>query len=89
MRSDVTFTGEEVGTKVREIFCDQMGYDNAQLKDDLQLTNDLGVDSLDCVELAMEFEDAFDLDLPDSRIEAFKNKSVSEVIDAIKKELGV
>ena len=59
-----------------------MGYNLDKLKDDTSLEEDLGADSLDTVELVMEFEDEFDISIFD---EEFENvKTVGEIIAFLK-----
>ena len=72
-------TEDEVKEKVIEIVCDQMGVDREKVTPETSFINDLGADSLDTVELIMEFEDAFDLNIPDEVAE-----KIQTVSDAIK-----
>ncbi len=58
-----------VGEKVREIITKQMGVKAEQITHETSFVNDLGADSLDTVELIMEFEDAFDMNIPDEDAE--------------------
>jgi len=67
--------------KVIEIISEQMGADKSEITRDTSFINDLNADSLDTVELVMEFEDAFDMSIPDE--EAEKIQTVGAAIDYI------
>jgi len=71
----------EVESKVIEIVSEQMGVDKAEISRETSFINDLNADSLDTVELVMEFEDAFDMNIPDE--EAEKIQTVGQAIDHI------
>ena len=68
-----------VEDKVKEIITKQMGVKNEQITKETSFINDLGADSLDTVELIMEFEDAFDMNIPDEDAE-----NIRTVGDAVK-----
>ncbi len=72
---------EEVEGKVVEIVSEQMGVDKSEITRDTSFINDLNADSLDTVELVMEFEDEFDMSIPDE--EAEKIQTVGAAIDYI------
>lgn len=59
----------DVAAKVKEIIVNKLGVDEAQITETASFTNDLGADSLDTVELVMEFEKAFGLTIPDEDAE--------------------
>ena len=65
--------------RVIEIVCEQMGASKEKVTESTSFINDLGADSLDTVELVMEFEDEFDLNIPDEDAE-----KIQTVGDAIK-----
>ncbi len=67
--------------KVIEIISEQMGVDKAEVTRETSFINDLNADSLDTVELVMEFEDEFDMSIPDE--EAEKIQTVGAAIDYI------
>ena len=71
--------------KVINIISEQMGVDKAEITRDTSFINDLNADSLDTVELVMEFEDEFDTTIPDE--EAEKIQTVGAAIDYIAKVL--
>ena len=68
----------DVATKVKAIIIDKLGVDEAEVTDSASFTNDLGADSLDTVELIMEFEKKFDIQIPDDKAE-----KIATVEDAI------
>ena len=59
----------EIESKVKAIIVDKLGVDEAEVVPTASFTNDLGADSLDTVELIMEFEKEFNINIPDKRIE--------------------
>ena len=69
--------------KVIEIICEQMGTEKSEITRETSFINDLNADSLDTVELVMEFEDEFDTSIPDE--EAEKIQTVGAAIDYIAK----
>ena len=71
--------------KVIEIISEQMGADKAEITRETSFINDLNADSLDTVELVMEFEDEFDMSIPDE--EAEKIQTVGQAIDHIEEFL--
>ncbi|MBI5463526.1 MAG: acyl carrier protein [Ignavibacteriales bacterium] len=71
-----------VNDKVKEIIVAKLGVDAAQVTPEASFTNDLGADSLDTVELVMEFEKAFNIQIPDE--DAEKIASVGDVINYLK-----
>jgi len=72
---------QEIEAKVIEIVSEQMGVDKSEVTRDTSFINDLNADSLDTVELVMEFEDEFDMSIPDE--EAEKIQTVGAAIDYI------
>ena len=74
---------QEVLEKVTEIVSEQMGVDVSEISEETSFINDLNADSLDTVELVMEFEDAFDMSIPDE--EAEKIQTVGAAVDYIVK----
>ena len=59
----------DVATKVKAIIIDKLGVDEGEVTGSASFTNDLGADSLDTVELIMEFEKEFDIQIPDDQAE--------------------
>lgn len=68
----------EIEAKVKDIIVDKLGVDEADVKPEARFTNDLGADSLDTVELIMEFEKEFGISIPDDKAE-----KIATVGDAI------
>lgn len=74
-------TVEEIEDKVFTIVSEQMAINKAEITRETSFVNDLNADSLDIVELVMEFEDNFDMSIPDE--EAEKIQTVGAAIDYI------
>ena len=72
---------EDIEQKVIEIVSEQMGVDKSEITRETHFINDLNADSLDTVELVMEFEDEFELSIPDE--EAEKIVKVSDAMEFI------
>lgn len=62
-------TGTDIRDRVKSIIVEKLGVDESEIADDASFTNDLGADSLDTVELIMEFEKEFDMQIPDEDAE--------------------
>ncbi|TXB63295.1 acyl carrier protein [Phaeodactylibacter luteus] len=58
-----------IAERVKKIIVDKLGVDESEVNPDANFTNDLGADSLDTVELIMEFEKEFDIAIPDEQAE--------------------
>jgi len=67
--------------KVKKIIVEQLGVDEAEVTPEASITDDLGADSLDQVELVMAFETEFNIDIPDE--EAEKIKTVGDAVTKI------
>jgi acyl carrier protein len=59
----------DIATRVKKIIVDKLGVDEAEVTPEASFTNDLGADSLDTVELIMEFEKEFNISIPDEQAE--------------------
>ena len=70
---------QDVEAKIKSIIVDKLGVDESEVVSDANFTNDLGADSLDTVELIMEFEKEFDMSIPDEDAE-----NIATVGDAVK-----
>ena len=75
----------DVATRVKAIIVDKLGVDEAEVTLQASFTNDLGADSLDTVELIMEFEKEFNIAIPDDQAE--KISTVGEVVTYIENNL--
>jgi len=76
---------EEIKRKAKDIVMDKLGVDDSQVTDKANFILDLGADSLDTVELAMEFEKEFDIAINDDEWE--KVDTFSEAVALIEKKL--
>ena len=68
----------DISSRVKKIIVDKLGVDEAEVTNEASFTNDLGADSLDTVELIMEFEKEFGINIPDDQAE-----KITTVGDAI------
>ena len=75
----------DVKEKVSAIIVDKLGVDGSEVTVDASFTNDLGADSLDTVELIMEFEKEFNIAIPDDQAE--KIGTVGQAIEYIEKNI--
>ena len=60
----------DIAEKVKAIIVENLGVDAGEVSNEASFANDLGADSLDTVELIMEFEKEFDVQIPDDKAEA-------------------
>jgi len=74
-------SSQEIEQKVIAIVSEQMSVDKSEIRRETSFVNDLNADSLDTVELVMELEDEFDMNIPDD--EAEKLQTVGQAIDYI------
>ena len=79
-------TEPEIEAKFIDIVAEQIGNDNSEITRDTSFTNDLNADSLDTVELVMEFEDEFETSIPDEQAE--KIQTIGQAIEFIKQSIG-
>ncbi|MCP3902350.1 MAG: acyl carrier protein [Planctomycetes bacterium] len=79
-------TEAEIEAKVTDIVAEQMGVDKGEINRETSFANDLNADSLDTVELVMEFEDEFETSIPDE--EAEKIQTVGQAITYIASHIG-
>ncbi|MBI3005201.1 MAG: acyl carrier protein [Ignavibacteriales bacterium] len=76
----------DVAAKVKEIIVSKLGVDEGQITSEASFTNDLGADSLDTVELVMEFEKAFNIQIPDE--DAEKISTVGDAVNYLKSKVS-
>ena len=69
--------------KVKEVIIDKLGVEEVSIKSEAHFVNDLGADSLDTVELIMEFEEEFGIEIPDEDAENIT--TVGSAVDYIEK----
>ena len=74
---------ENVEQRVKKIVAEQLGVNEAEIKNESSFVDDLGADSLDTVELVMAFEEAFEIEIPDE--DAEKIRTVQDAVDYIGK----
>ena len=72
--------------KIKEIIIDKLGIDNGKITMDAKFIEDLGADSLDTVELIMQFEEEFGIEIPDEEAEGLL--SVGQAVDYITNKLN-
>ncbi len=60
----------DIANRIKAIIVDKLGVDESEVTPEASFTNDLGADSLDTVELIMEFEKEFDIAIPDDQAES-------------------
>ncbi|HJD53544.1 MAG TPA: acyl carrier protein [Candidatus Avibacteroides avistercoris] len=75
----------EIESKVKAIIVDKLGVEESEVKPEANFINDLGADSLDTVELIMEFEKEFGISIPDDQAEGIK--TVGDAITYIENNL--
>ena len=72
--------------KIKEIITDKLGVENTKITMDAKFIDDLGADSLDTVELIMQFEEEFSIEIPDEEAEGLL--SVGQAVDYITNKLN-
>ncbi len=76
----------DIASRVKKIIIDKLGVDETEVTPEASFTNDLGADSLDTVELIMEFEKEFNISIPDEQAESIT--TVGEAIAYLEKNTG-
>ena len=79
-------TEEEIVKQVKAIIVDKLGVEESEVTESANFTNDLGADSLDTVELLMEFERVFGIKIPDEETSTIA--TVTDAIDKVKEKLA-
>jgi acyl carrier protein len=74
-----------IAEKVRKIIVDKLGVDESEVTPEANFTQDLGADSLDTVELIMEFEKEFDISIPDEQAE--KIQTVGQAVSYLESQV--
>lgn len=75
-----------IAERVKKIIVDKLGVEESQVTPEASFTNDLGADSLDTVELIMEFEKEFNISIPDEQAETIT--TVGQAIEYLQKTIG-
>lgn len=75
----------DIAPKVKSIIVEKLGVDESEVTPEASFTNDLGADSLDTVELIMEFEKEFNVSIPDEQAENITN--VGQAISYLEEQL--
>ena len=81
-RDNMSTEKQSIEERLKEIIIKQLDADNKPVTLESSFINDLGADSLDIVQLVMEFEDAFDMNIPDE--DAEKIQTVGDAVNYIK-----
>ena len=76
----------DIKSRVISIIVDKLGVEEGEVTAEASFTNDLGADSLDTVELIMEFEREFDVSIPDEKAEEIQ--TVGDAISFLEAQLG-
>lgn len=71
--------------RVKKVTCEELGVNEAEVKEESSFTDDLGADSLDVVELVMAFEEEFGIDIPDDDVPGLK--TVSDAVKYIESKI--
>ncbi len=74
-----------IAERVSKIIIDKLGVDESEVTPEASFTNDLGADSLDTVELIMEFEKEFDISIPDEQAENIQ--TVGQAIEYLESQI--
>ena len=74
---------DNIEQRVRKIIAEQLGVNEAEIKNESSFVNDLGAESLDTVELVMALEEEFDIEIPDEKAEEIT--TVQQAVDFINK----
>ena len=80
-------TRQEIEAKVKEIIADKLTVDEDKIVPEAKLIEDLGADSLDIPDLVADFEEAFNIEIPDEDLERIV--TVGDIVDYIANKLGV
>jgi acyl carrier protein len=76
----------EIAEKVKKIIIEKLGVEESEVTPEASFTNDLGADSLDTVELIMEFEKEFNVSIPDDQAESIS--TVGQAISYLEEHVG-
>ena len=81
------YSRDEIESGVREVIARCMDLETDEVKNDDLMKEDIGCDSFDCVELVMELEKEFGINIPDNEVDAAAGWTVSELCDYVEERL--
>ena len=81
------YSREEIESGVREVIARCMQLETDEVKNDDLMKEDIGCDSIDCVEIVMELEKEFDINIPYNEVDAAAGWTVSELCDYVEERL--
>ena len=81
------YSREEIESGVREVIASVTGLKTDEVKNDDLMKEDIGCDSIDCVEIVMELEKEYDINIPDNECDAAAGWTVSELCDYVEERL--
>lgn len=79
---------QEIEKKVNDILVDKLGVDYSEINANAKMEEDLNADSLDAMELIMEFEREFEIRIPDEKIDVFNSLNVSDIYNYIEEAVN-
>lgn len=83
------FTQEQIDNNLKEIYNDKFMVEDIEITSETKLVDDLGLDSLDMVELQMEVEAKFDMSIPDDEWEELSDANHQRLITFLHQKIGV
>lgn len=69
--------------RIDTILMDQLGLDSEEVKLESKIIEDFGADSLDCVEICMELEEEFQIEIPDNDVQRLKAATVADIVEYV------
>lgn len=81
------YSREEIESGVREVIARYMGLETDEVKNDALMRDDIGCDSIDCVEIVIDLEREFGIRIPDNEWDAAAGWTVSELCDYVEEKL--
>ena len=81
------YSREEIESGVREVIASVTGLKTDEVKNDDLMKEDIGCDSIDCVEIVIELEKEFSISIPDNEVDAAAGWTVSELCDYVEERL--
>lgn len=69
--------------RINTILMDQLGLDSEEVKLESKIIEDFGADSLDCVEICMELEEEFQIEIPDNDVQRLKAATVADIVEYV------